>query len=489
LATAIRFGFALAILTLVIPSSAAAPASGAFGFDSMTYEGLGLIEARDVAIRIGPAGGAEPTLMLGHAATVTLPGERVIRGATLTLRAGEGSSLLVRTGTGAVVESTSGTLTTSGKDLAVHAEPTRMAANGELRLVLLAGSLRIEGDRSFVIHRNAADEPPVIELEAASVDASFPEDWKARVVSSAVALDLDGSLRLYRASGAWAGESVGGTFERVGSLRLRARASESSGDAPSVSQEEASGVPDVLGVALPSSDSQRSAAATTATYEPRISATLSDAEPAAVAVASEPPLAVVKVGLLAVLGIALLAALKKAKAFALLAALGSKIRGDDARRHPARERVLELLRAHPGMRLAEFERELAMTRNTVEYHLLLLKRCGLVDVQSRYGSTRYFLRGQTALGETQLAQVVLRRARLSGEILRAVEERPGVTVSEVSERLALNPSHTMYHLRKLLAAQLVDARKEGRTRRLYPFGQLANGAHRLGLPGSGLPGT
>ena len=126
-----------------------------------------------------------------------------------------------------------------------------------------------------------------------------------------------------------------------------------------------------------------------------------------------------------------------------------------------------------------------MTRNTVEYHLVLLKRCGLVEVQSRYGSTRYFVRGHSSLDDVRLAQAVLRRARLSGEILRAVEERPGVSVSEVSQRLCLHPSHTMYHLRKLLAARLVDARKEGRTRKLYPFGHLGQAAAAATVPPPG----
>lgn len=470
-----RLGFALAVLTLVSPSSAASPESGTFGFDSMTFDGDATVQLRDGVIRIGPSEGAARTVVLGHAATVALPDGSSVRDATLTLVGEDASSLRLSTGTGAVVRSAGGSLSASGKDLALHAEPTRLATNGDVRLALLSGSLRIDGDRSFVLRRVGAAEPPAVAVSGASIDASFPEDWTSRVLSSALALDVVGSVRMFRVQGQWGDESVGGTFERAGAMTLSARLVEANENGPVDAAEPgpAPGLP--LGIGLPTGQPRQPAAASSATYRPRVAASLADQERASFEVASDAPLPAAKVAFATVLAVAFVLALKKSKAFALLASLGSRIRGDEAKQHPAREKLLTLLRAHPGMRLAELERETGMMRNTVEYHLVLLKRCGLVEVQSRYGSTRYFLRGQGALGETQLAQVVLRRARLSGEILRAVEERPGVSVSEVSTRLDLHPSHTMYHLRKLLAAQLVDARKEGRTRRLYPFGHLASG--------------
>lgn len=453
---------ALALALVALPGASAAPGSGSFAFSAAFWEGAALLELHGgEAMLTGPAASLE----LGRADFVDIDGAS-LRDARLVLT-GTQASLRLRPQEPFGLDTAKGALTPRDGRAAASVSVSRLHAAGHAELELLDGTLLVENATRRLTLLGGEAPAVTVALRGARLDAPL-DGWRAQASADSVRLTLHGSLRLHRASGQWDGSPVTGVFVRRGDLLAATAALPT--DAPADAPRAERGLLDLP--LAPSADKTASMspdAAAAAGEPPRLRAEVADAPaPAALPAAGE-GLAATTVALAALLLLAFLAALKKGHAVSFLAALGSRLRGAEALHHPDRQRILALLREQPGLRLAELERRLALNRSTVEYHLLLLKRCGHVERALADGHTRYFLRGQAgALGERRVAQECLRRARVAAAILRAVAESPGVSVSEVSQRLALHPSHTMYHLRKLMAVDLVDARKEGRVRRLYP---------------------
>ncbi len=121
--------------------------------------------------------------------------------------------------------------------------------------------------------------------------------------------------------------------------------------------------------------------------------------------------------------------------------------------HANRRRIVKHLESVPGDHFRSIVRSLNLSRGTVRYHLLVLKRGNLVRSERIAGKRRFFV---VARGYAPLMNEVYKRywrqtdlrSRVWSAVLRLPDPRP----STVAATLGLSRQLAAYHLKKLAEA-------------------------------------
>lgn len=169
----------------------------------------------------------------------------------------------------------------------------------------------------------------------------------------------------------------------------------------------------------------------------------------------------------------LLASVARAAGAAFLAvaaswlwSLFSKIAPERALDHPTRSRILEFVRAEPGIPMNTVSRQFGLSWTNTLHHLWVLQRAGHVRVHRFGGRTGIFPTNAGYRGrETQVA--LLRRDTLAA-IHRRLHESPGLDQRTLSALVHRSQPRVSQSLRRLADAGLVRGERQGRRIRYYP---------------------
>lgn len=159
--------------------------------------------------------------------------------------------------------------------------------------------------------------------------------------------------------------------------------------------------------------------------------------------------------------------------------LFSRIRDDRVLEHPQRSRLMEAIRAEPGVHFQELARRLELGHGVLEHHVRKLVDAELVVVRRSSGYTCYFPK---ATDRRMMDAAPMLRSGGSRAVLQAVAAKPGTSSRDLASHLGLAPSTVSYHLKRLETAGLVlpDARAGVR---LTALGAQASGQAAAGLGG------
>lgn len=149
---------------------------------------------------------------------------------------------------------------------------------------------------------------------------------------------------------------------------------------------------------------------------------------------------------------------------ALLSHLGlvpsfAKVQKSELLKNPLRERLVRTVQEEPGITRAELQRRLGAGWSTIVYHLKTLERTGLLYsfVHGRY--RRFFAPGAKEWRNRDLVAVLQNpRAR---HILDLIMKRPGITQADLARETQCTSRNAQWHLKRLVAAGCVVARREG----------------------------
>lgn len=121
--------------------------------------------------------------------------------------------------------------------------------------------------------------------------------------------------------------------------------------------------------------------------------------------------------------------------------------------HANRRRIVKHLESVPGDHFRSIVRSLNLSRGTVRYHLLVLKRGNLVRSERIAGKRRFFV---VARGYAPLMNEVYKRywrqTDLRSRVWTAVLRLPDPRPSTVAAALGLSRQLAAYHLKKLAEA-------------------------------------
>lgn len=145
-----------------------------------------------------------------------------------------------------------------------------------------------------------------------------------------------------------------------------------------------------------------------------------------------------------------------------------KMSKDRALEHPARQRILSMLEAEPGLGTTEVADRLEVCYRTARHHLEVLARFDLVVGAKPRGSWRW--------ARPQQAQAVREPEvpAMQERLLELLEEEPGLHLSEIARRLDAAKATVKHHLDRLDENDLVRDERVGPLRRFFPAGPEAS---------------
>ncbi|HUR61073.1 MAG TPA: winged helix-turn-helix transcriptional regulator [Candidatus Thermoplasmatota archaeon] len=153
--------------------------------------------------------------------------------------------------------------------------------------------------------------------------------------------------------------------------------------------------------------------------------------------------------------------------------------------HPRREALYASILQQPGISLQALGEATGLSRTAVLHHLRLLELQHLV-VSKRLGRSRHYYENGGRYGrDAKEAYAILQNQR-SKEVADYIRLHPGTMQKELCEALAIQPSIAHWHVRRLQAAQLVDAIRHGRAVNYFPGTGLLEVAAQAPLPQAGL---
>jgi len=131
---------------------------------------------------------------------------------------------------------------------------------------------------------------------------------------------------------------------------------------------------------------------------------------------------------------------------------------------PARRRIYDYVGEHPGSSARTVQRGLALGWGETTYHLDQLLRAGLL-LRERGGRRDYYFRSDLPPTDRQL--LLAMQSGVERALLVELARFPGLTFSDLLERLGLGKSTTAFHLKFLVALRLVEVDATGARRRYH----------------------
>lgn len=138
----------------------------------------------------------------------------------------------------------------------------------------------------------------------------------------------------------------------------------------------------------------------------------------------------------------------------------ARVHGERLLRHPSRASIYACIQAAPGLALPQVAARCALTVSTARHHLRALEAAGYV-LGARDGRTLRLFDGRSPLyqGPRRRLLAVLRNPNTRA-IAHYIRSHPGAAQQELVGHFALSQSAVKWHVSRLAAADLVEARRD-----------------------------
>lgn len=137
--------------------------------------------------------------------------------------------------------------------------------------------------------------------------------------------------------------------------------------------------------------------------------------------------------------------------------------------HPTRKQILDLLSDRPGRSISELCRAIGAGWGTVQHHLYLLGKTGMIRSVMQ-GRNHRFFNGKDAV--KQLSDVALLMRGRVRQLANAVVEEPGVGQRKLTDSIAMSRKVFRQYVNLLLQQGLVMEERRSKFRFYYPTGAL-----------------
>ena len=131
----------------------------------------------------------------------------------------------------------------------------------------------------------------------------------------------------------------------------------------------------------------------------------------------------------------------------------------------ARRRILEFIRANPGLHLRGLAERLDVPVSTLEYHCYQLQKFGHLSVREEAGFKAYY--PSEGMDRRDKDVLYLVRHEAPRRIAAHLVLHPGTTPKDLKTVTGLSGPTLSFHLNKLRAAGIVREEAAGRTKRLW----------------------
>lgn len=126
-----------------------------------------------------------------------------------------------------------------------------------------------------------------------------------------------------------------------------------------------------------------------------------------------------------------------------------------------RKKIFDVIRRSPGIHLRELERSADIVLGNLQYHLHYLEKNRIITSLREGHHVRYFVQDK-ALDADDMNILSFLRTKACRHILIKLLEVPDMNNKELSSVIRLSPSTVSWHMNKLIAANIVSKKKNGR---------------------------
>ncbi|MCF2140152.1 MAG: winged helix-turn-helix transcriptional regulator [Candidatus Lokiarchaeota archaeon] len=135
-----------------------------------------------------------------------------------------------------------------------------------------------------------------------------------------------------------------------------------------------------------------------------------------------------------------------------------------------RQRLLSTIANEPGIHFNALKRQLNLSAGQMTWHLEILEQYGLIKKAYEGQFCLFFLRDQ--IPKNLNIMIKIDKSVMTRTILNLIDEKPGITASEIAQKTGLRRNSVKYHVDKLQQLQKIKITKDGRQKRLFLYKEI-----------------
>ncbi len=131
-----------------------------------------------------------------------------------------------------------------------------------------------------------------------------------------------------------------------------------------------------------------------------------------------------------------------------------------------RNKIIDLILEEPGIHFNELLRKTELAAGNLVWHLDILETYKIIGKKRIANYIAYFPYYQK--NPISNIDLKLSKSKLSLEILEMIEKEPGIWNNLITKRFKVDHKTTYYHIKKLAELDLINIKKSGRKKKIYP---------------------
>ena len=139
---------------------------------------------------------------------------------------------------------------------------------------------------------------------------------------------------------------------------------------------------------------------------------------------------------------------------------------DEVLENENRSKIIELILNEPGIHFNELLRKTSLAAGNLVWHLDILQTYKIIGKKRVGNFIAYFPYYQK--NPISNIDLKLQKSKFTLEILEMIEQDPGIWNNLITKKLKVDHKTIQYHIRKLEELGLINFKKEGRKKKIFP---------------------
>ena len=139
---------------------------------------------------------------------------------------------------------------------------------------------------------------------------------------------------------------------------------------------------------------------------------------------------------------------------------------DEVLENKNRNKIIDLILNEPGIHFNELLRKTELAAGNLVWHLDILLTYKVIGKKRVGNFLAYFPYYQK--NPISNVDITLQKSKLTLEILKMIEKDPGIWNNLITKKLKVDHKTILYHINKLEELGLINFKKEGRKKRIFP---------------------
>ncbi|MBN2156781.1 MAG: winged helix-turn-helix transcriptional regulator [Candidatus Lokiarchaeota archaeon] len=131
-----------------------------------------------------------------------------------------------------------------------------------------------------------------------------------------------------------------------------------------------------------------------------------------------------------------------------------------------RDKIIDLVLNEPGIHFNELLRKTSLSPGNLAWHLDVLESYKIIKKERVAHFLVYFPYYQK--NPISNIELKLQKSELTFRILQMINEDPGMWNNKITEKLEVNRKTIAYHIEKLKELDLIEIKKQGRKKKIFP---------------------